>query len=162
VVWQRLMSCVVNPTQTPLILQLVKSILTVGSVTVELPNGFQGVLHVRNHDRVLPQPLTAEHTGSSQVQLQLFAINTPLACDATPDALAHDDHPALFTPALQLQPILSHLAALVVGAAPALSWRTAGPPGAAHWPSGVSAVGRVGCDAPIPARSPHCRSPSRP
>ena len=61
--------------------------------------------------------------GPGQVEFELLAVHPPLARDAALDALAHDDHPAPFAPAVELQLIFDHLAALaalVGGPAPVL------------------------------------------
>ena len=107
--------------QTPLVLQLVKGVLRIGPVTVELPDRLQRVSHVGDQHRVLLQPLTLVHARSCQVQPQLLAVHAPLPCDASSDALAHDDDPPLGAPAVQLQLGLHHLAALTVWSAPVLA-----------------------------------------
>lgn len=101
---------------------------------------------------VLPpvQPVLA----AGQVQLELLAVHLPLACDAARDALAHDDHPAPIAPAMQLQPVLHHLAALVAGPAPVLSCEL-------HRHQALHVGGLAQAQRAGPAR-PGCSPPRRP
>jgi hypothetical protein len=75
-------------TQAPLVLQLIKAVLTVSPVTVKLSDGLYGALHIGHHHRVLPQAFSLEYAGSRQLQAQLPVINAPLTGNATAQTLA--------------------------------------------------------------------------
>ena len=89
------------PGSAPLVLQLVERVLGIGPVTVELPDRLQRVGHIGDEHGVLPEPVAFVHARARQVQPQLLAVDATFSGDATSDALAHDDDPALLAAAVQ-------------------------------------------------------------
>ena len=95
-------------TPAPLILQLIEAILAVSAVAVELRHREQFVRQIGDQHRVLVGLIGALRLHEGERELVLFIAEQQIAFHRP----AHDDHPALAAPALQLEPCLARHPAL--------------------------------------------------